>query len=134
METCRDARAITCLVFADLIMTGVTVTCAKADESMRGQTPDTEANSRSAISGAVQLVTGAPGTALGFPNKLLVAIPILNMGTLDAANAEVTSVRLNSAAPLTPMTFPVALGTVPAQGKVVLNVGFDSSRLAQGTP
>ena len=130
---CRNIQPIRNIAFTALILIGIALTCAEADENVRGATPpDTEANSQSVIHGTVQLLTGPPGTALGFPNELLVAIPILNVGTLGAANVEVRSVRLDSAAPLTPADLPVVLGTVPAQGKAILNVGFDSSRLMQG--
>ena len=82
----------------------------------------------------VQLVTGQPGRAVESPNKLLVALPVFNAGTADAANVQVQSITLTSAAPLIPAAFPVGLGTIPMQGSATLNASFDSSGLVAGTP
>ena len=84
--------------------------------------------SLAAPSRPVLLATGQPGVGTDGLFTLLVALPLNNVGTSAAGNLTVTGVTLANATQVGP-ALPMLLGTVPAQGGVVLNAQFDRSAL-----
>jgi hypothetical protein len=60
---------------------------------------------------AVQFVTTTPGLGQ-IGSTLMIALPIVNNGSLTATNVMVTGATLRTAPLISPTTFPVALGTI----------------------
>lgn len=76
--------------------------------------------------GQVTFVASSPGAALHAPN-LSVAFRLVNDGTADAVNVQLTSITSPSAGLTSPGTFPVVLGTISAGGNAVVNASFSSA-------
>ncbi len=77
--------------------------------------------------------TEAPGVATEEPSKLLLALPIKNIGLNPVSNVQVQSVILESAIPLAPVTLPVNLGTLQPGGTGVFEASFSAAGLTAGT-
>jgi hypothetical protein len=65
-------------------------------------------------------------------NELTVSLPILNIGTADAANMTVTNITLGSAGRLSPAGLPWFIGDLGVGGSVSVTARFDSSGLIVG--
>jgi hypothetical protein len=79
---------------------------------------------------SVQFTTLNPGLAQS-GTTLMIALPIINSGTMDATNVTVTAATLRSATLATPL--PVALGTIPANTNAVFQVSFNDPALVANT-
>ncbi len=79
---------------------------------------------------AVRFVTNPPGLGTAGPT-LMVALPILNNGTVAASNVQVTGATLRTLA--AGGSFPVALGVIAPSGSAVFQGNFNATTLAQNT-
>ncbi len=81
---------------------------------------------------AVQFVTGKPGLSQ-IGSTLMIALPIANNGGVDATSVMVTGATLRTVPLVSPVTFPVALGTIAPAGSATFEVSFNSSSLTVNT-
>lgn len=79
---------------------------------------------------SVQFVTLNPGLAQS-GTTLMIALPIINSGTVDATNVTVTGATLRSATLAT--SLPVTLGNIAANTNAVFQVSFNDGALLQNT-
>jgi hypothetical protein len=77
----------------------------------------------------VELEAGQPGVGL-VGQRLMIAVPITNDGTLAATNVQVTAVTLPPAQPISPATLPAPVGTIGPEQTAVFQADFDASGLA----
>jgi hypothetical protein len=82
--------------------------------------------------GPLQLQSDVPGIAL-VGKRLMIALPISNDSTLTATNVNVTEVSLPPAQLISPAAFPVALGGISPDERLVFQSDFDSAGLAHNT-
>jgi hypothetical protein len=81
---------------------------------------------------AVQFVTAKPGIAQ-IGSTLMIALPVVNNGTLTATNVIVTGATLRTAPLISPATFPVALGTIAPAATATFEASFNASSLSLNT-
>jgi hypothetical protein len=81
----------------------------------------------------VILSTGGPGVNLLNSTMLLSALPIINTGTAEAQNVEVTAITLDGGSLSSPASLPLDLGTIPAEGSAVLNAAFSDTFVPLGS-
>ena len=67
----------------------------------------------------VHLVVGEPGLDEE-DSTLFVALPVINEGTVVAANVQVRSIELDAATRITPDAFPVTLGDITPSERAML--------------
>ena len=79
--------------------------------------------------GTVAFVGGSPGASLS-GTSLSVALPLVNDGTSDATNVQLTSISSPGATLTSPAAFPVLLGTIPAGGNAPVLASFTSAAFA----
>ena len=82
-----------------------------------------------AVTAPVQFATSEAGVVADSPQVLLVALPIINVGTATALRVQISGVTLASANRLASTILPVDLGDIPEDGRSVLNAQFDSTKL-----
>ena len=80
----------------------------------------------------IQFDADAPGVGL-LGQRFMIAVPITNDGTLDAANVQVTGATWGTAPLLSPTRFPVVLGEIAPGDRPVFQADFDATGLAQDT-
>jgi hypothetical protein len=80
----------------------------------------------------VQFVTGSPGLGR-LDQTLFVALPIMNNGGSDATNVQVTGATLRMASLISPLSFPVQLGTIAPNHSAVFQANFNAANLALNT-
>lgn len=80
---------------------------------------------------AVQFGTSKPGIS-EVGSTLMVAIPITNIGSVDASNVRVTAATLRTTTLISP-SFPVSLGTIQAGKSTVFQANFNGGPLALNT-
>src|SRR6266702_3254887 len=81
------------------------------------------------------MVTTGPGvTQAGSGQPVIVDLPIKNNGTVSASNVQITSANLQTAARLTPTSFPVSLGILAPGRSGIFQVSFDGRFLLLDTP
>jgi hypothetical protein len=71
---------------------------------------------------------GRAGVAVENNTELLVALPIENIGESDAHEVKVREVELRGGHRDVPVTLPVDLGTIAADGRTVIAVAVQRSR------
>jgi hypothetical protein len=81
----------------------------------------------------VQFATNPPGVTVA-GQTLLVAIPIVNKGSVNATNVQVTAVTLRTAARVSPVSFPVGLGNIGVNQIAVFQANFNATGLVPNTP
>ena len=79
----------------------------------------------------VELAAGMPGLGLESPDRLLVALPVENIGVRTAFDVQVTSATLVSASLLEP-PFPEGLGNIEGGANSVFEASFTSDTLVSG--
>ena len=77
---------------------------------------------------AVEISSKQPGIGLEDPETLLIALPLINNGSGDASNVEITSIKLQFATLASPATLPQKLGNLPAKRSVIVESTFSSKR------
>ncbi len=82
---------------------------------------------------AVHFVTGPPGTA-DVTHTLMISLPVMNEGTVSATNVEVSNVTLRTATRVSPVAYPVTLGTIGPNGSGIFQATFSDMGLTQNTP
>lgn len=80
---------------------------------------------------APRFSTVAPGL-LNSDGQLTVSLPILNIGTADAANVRVTKISLGSAVRRSPAGLPLPLGILPVNGTASISPRFNTTGLLVG--
>jgi hypothetical protein len=76
--------------------------------------------------------TGTPGV-LNSGNELTISLPLLNIGTGDAANMKVTSMTLGSAQRLSPAGLPLFIGGLAVNNSASVSGRFASDDLTVGS-
>jgi hypothetical protein len=76
------------------------------------------------LASPVVLSANSPGVSLQPSGSLLSAITIANTGMADAETVQVTAITLADGTLTSPTPLPSSLGTIPADGSVVLNADF----------
>lgn len=79
----------------------------------------------------IEIEPGFPGLALESPNRLLVALPVKNIGIATALDVQVTSASLVDAVLLEP-PFPEDLGNIEGGKKGIFEAAFTSDALVSG--
>lgn len=72
----------------------------------------------------VIMEAGGPGVRLLEPTTLLVALPIINNGKITAQDVELTQITIPEGILISPSSLPFNLGTIPADGSVILDAEF----------
>jgi hypothetical protein len=78
------------------------------------------------------VITTSPPTSTTSGGTFSLQLPLLNIGTGDAAGFQLTAVTLGTLSPNSP-ALPVAIGTLAAGGSTTLNLNFNSATLTVGT-
>jgi hypothetical protein len=78
----------------------------------------------------VVFVAGQPGTALE-GSSLLVALPLVNMGKVEATRVEITAIRLRTALLVEPTNLPLRLENVASEGRAIVEASFSSAHLVR---
>lgn len=80
---------------------------------------------------APRFTTGTPDL-LHSDNQLTFSLPLINSGTNDANNIQITNITLGSASRLVPSSPPVFIGNLGVNSAAPVNARFSSSGLAVG--
>ncbi len=80
----------------------------------------------------IVLEAGPAGVAIEDPDRLLVALPLLNEGSATAEDVQITSAFLESTDLLAPTSFPVGIGDIAADDRGVFEAAFASTGLVSG--